>query len=221
MTLIVPEGIVYSHMKIWVIRYAYGAWWTTFKKTAKLKYGLDLSDEECKHHRERFFELYHDLPKWHEKYKQMARKLGKVIAPNGRERRLPNIYSIDETQVQAAEREAINSPIQGFASDITLSAAVDIYNKYIKGKPYGNEIEIIITVHDAIFFEIDEDKLHKWIPILKKELEDVTRLKEWYNVDFNVPLVSDIELGRHWGDMIELTEEDYKDLSRIKLEDLK
>jgi len=198
--------------------YAYGAWWTTFQRTAKMKYGLDLTDEECKHHRERFFELYHDLPKWHEKYKYMAQQLGKVIAPHGRERRLPGIYSVDNHMIQAAEREAINSPVQGFASDITLSAAVDFYNKYIKGTPYGNEIEILITVHDAIFFEVDKDKFKKWIPIIKKEMEDLERLKEWYNVDFSVPLVADVEVGKHWGYVKEIS---LDELEEIEYEDLK
>ena len=185
-----------------------------------MQYGLDLDDEECKHNRERFFELYHDLPKWHTKYKQMAHTLGKVIAPHGRERRLPDIYSVDDKQVQAAEREAINSPVQGFASDITLSAAIDIYNKYIKGKPFGNEIEIIITVHDAIFFEVDEDKVAKWIPIIKAEMEDHTRLKKWYGVDFKVPIVADVAVGKHWGYKVELEEEHYKDLTKLDLDSL-
>jgi len=201
--------------------YAYGAWWTTFKKTAKMRYGLDLSDEECKHNRERFFELYAELPNWHSKYKQMALMLGKVVSPNGRERRLPNIYSIDDSQAQAAEREAINSPVQGFASDITLSSAVDIYNKYIKDKPLEYEIEIIITVHDAIFFEIDEDKLDKWIPIIKKEMEDKNRLKDWYGVDFTLPIIADIAIGKHWGYNQELTIEEIKNIKDFDLTQLK
>lgn len=201
--------------------YAYGAWWTTFQRVAKMRYGLDLSDDECKHNRERFFELYSGLPNWHSRYKQMATMLGKVISPNGRERRLPDIYSVDDTQCQAAEREAINSPVQGFASDITLSSAIDIYNKYIKGTPIGNEIEIVITVHDAIFFEIDEDKLTKWIPIIKKEMEDKNRLKEWYGVDFTLPIIADIAVGKHWGYSKELNKEDLDDLTKLDLTQLR
>jgi hypothetical protein len=49
-------------------------------------------------------------------------------------------------------------------------------------------------------------------------MEDLERLKEWYNVDFSVPLVADIEVGRHWGYVKEIS---LDELEEIEYEDLK
>ncbi len=180
--------------------YLYGAWWTTYKRSAKQKYGLDLTDEEAMLHREAFFQTYPDLIKWHSDARMMVRKLGKVIYPNGRERRLPDIKSTNKSAVQAAEREAINSPVQGFASDITILSAITIWNKYIKGVPIKDrEISIIATVHDAIMFEVDEDKWKKWARIVKTEMENIERLERVFNVKMSVPLIADCKVGNSWG----------------------
>lgn len=181
--------------------FLYGMGWRKFKVYAWEKYGIRISEAEAKAFRERFFELYHDLPEWHKKMRNTVRKLGYVVSPIGRKRRLPDIHSSDEGIQASAEREAINSPVQGFGSDYVLAAAIEIYFKYILPKdPDFRTIRPVGSVHDAIYYEVRNDKVDYWAPIIKKTFDDASRLKEWF--DYTPPLLipGDLKIGNHWGD---------------------
>ena len=94
--------------------------------------------------------------------------------------------------MSAAERMAVNMTIQGLAADIMKLAMINIYEK-IKNR---DDIKMLIQVHDELVFEIKEDKIDFYIPILKEEME------KSYLLPNNVPLIADIEIGNNWGELI-------------------
>lgn len=184
--------------------FVYGMWWKTFKQYAFQNYGVTFTDEEAEAVRDAYFKLYHGLPAWHKRYIRMAHKLGYVRYPDGTKRRLPDIHSPDDKARKEAEKQAINSPVQGFASNICLFAGVRL------GKMIDwDECTMNLSMHDALCFEIDEDKLDKWLPIIKKEMEDVKPLKEVFGVDLTIPIKVDIDVGKYWGEGKEWTGEKF------------
>lgn len=181
--------------------FLYGMGWKKFKQYAWEKYGIKLTDAEAKHYRERFFQLYSGLPAWHNRMRKIVRALGYVVSPIGRKRRLPDIYSVDGDLQAAAEREAINSPVQGFGSDYVLAAFIEIVLENILPQDPGFEtIRPVGAVHDAAYFEIRNDRLDYWPARIKKIFDDPTRLKKWFGYIPPVAITGDCKIGTHWGD---------------------
>lgn len=182
--------------------FVYGMGWKKFKIYAWEKYGIRLTDAEAKLYRKRFFDKYSDLLDWHARMRRIVNAAGYVISPIGRKRRLPNIYSVDDGMKAAAEREAINSPVQGLGSDIVLAAFIDLI-LYILPKYDPNWKEYLRpvgAVHDAQYWEIRNDKLLEIAPILQEAMSDMSRLKRWFGYELPVPMRGDIKVGTHWGD---------------------
>jgi DNA polymerase-1 len=174
--------------------FLYGMWWKTFKQYAFQNYGVRFSDEEAEQSRETYFDKYYGLIPWHKRQIRMAEKLGYVRYPDGTKRRLPDIYSTDKMVRKEAEHQAINSPVQGFASNICLLSAV-ILDKYFLD---WDECKLVLTVHDALFFEVDEKKINKWLPIIKSTMENVEYVKEVLGVELTIPIKVDVKVGRYW-----------------------
>lgn len=172
--------------------FLFGMYPKKFQKYAKVNYGLDFSLSECEVYRERFFSLYPGLVRWHERQKRMVREYQRVTSPLGRVRHLPDIMSPDNAVRMEAERQAINSPVQSCASDIVLYAGVKL-------APLMNPREICMVMfnHDAIGFEVREEKVDYWAPIIKETMENLP-LKKTFGFDCTVPIVSDVEWGSHW-----------------------
>ena len=174
--------------------FLYGMWWRTFKQYAFQNYGVKFTDTEAEEARDKFFRMYYGLLPWHKRQINFANKMGYVRYPDGTIRRLPDIYSTDKMVRKEAEKQAINSPVQGFASNICLLSAIAL-DKLID----WDECRMVLSVHDALMFEIKEDKVHKWLPIIKKTMEDVERIEEVFGVTLTVPIKVDISVGRYWG----------------------
>jgi DNA polymerase-1 len=121
---------------------------------------------------------------------------------------LPDIYSPDQGVRAEAERQAINSPVQGFASDMALFAMTIINRKF---RERGIAGRCIGLVHDAINFEIRNDHMHLALPIIKDTMEDVAALRRTFGVVVDVPIVADLKAGQHWGDSVELSDDDVYD----------
>src|SRR5690606_18920584 len=115
-----------------------------------------------------------------------------VRTPLGRIRRLPEINSPEGGLRAEAERQAINAPVQSFASDIALMSLVELNKKMPKDK-----FQIVGSVHDALLFEIRDDFLEEALPVIKKVMESPPLLKS-FRIRIPIPLVVDIEVG-DWG----------------------
>jgi DNA polymerase-1 len=184
--------------------FLYGMGWRKFIETAWSTYQVRVTEAEARAFRTAFFDQFPKLPPWHAKQRRLATKYGRVESPIGRVRHLPDVQSpLDEVRSEA-ERQAINSPVQGFASDMALLSLV------LCGKAFrdnGLQAHPIGTVHDAVNFEIHDDDLHRALPIIKDTMENLP-LERLFGVRLDVPIVADIKVGRHWGGAKEIAPAD-------------
>lgn len=172
--------------------FLYGMYPKKFQTYAKTNYGIDFSMSECEVYRERFFNLYPGLVSWHNRQKRTVHLHKSVTSPLGRVRHLPDIDSPDRSVSMEAERQAINSPVQGTASDMTLYAMVQI-EKLLR----PHEAAMVMTLHDGIGFEIKEDRVDYYEPRIKEIMETLP-LKRTFGLDLSVPIIADVEHGTHW-----------------------
>ena len=184
--------------------FLYGMGWSKFIQTAFSNYGAVFTEEEAKAARRTYFELYPNLLPWHNRQRRLVNEYGRVQSPLGRVRHLPDIYSPDQGVRAEAERQAINSPVQGFASDLAV-LSMTVINERIRQK--GLAARCIGLVHDAINFEIREDAMADTLPIIKDTMEDMSIVRKKFGVHVTVPIISDLQVGRHWGDSKELSPE--------------
>lgn len=181
--------------------FVYGMGWRKFISTAFEKYGAVFTEEEARAVRAAFFDHFSGLQPWHAKQRRLVNEYGRVQSPLGRVRHLPDIYSPDEGVRAEAERQAINSPVQSFASDMAVLSMVEINKKFRKKGIQGHCLGL---VHDAINFEIRDDHVAQALPIIKDTMEDVRPMKKKFGIHLDVPIVSDLKVGRHWGDAREI-----------------
>jgi DNA polymerase-1 len=136
-----------------------------------------------------YFETYKGIRKYMDEIPEVARKQGYVASLFGRRRYFPSINDRNYTVRSRAEREAINMPIQGTASDIVKIAMLRVYEALKKEKL---ETRMIMQVHDELLFETPKDEVKKASEIIKREMEAAATL--------DVPLVVEIGVGDNWKD---------------------
>jgi len=175
--------------------FLYSMWWRKFKVYAKTDYGLDITDEEAQGLREAFFELYPGLVDWHDSTRAFVREKGYVRALHGAVRHLPSINSDEEYIKQECERQAINSPVQRFASDLGLIAMGRLTRD---ADP--EEVRPIMFVHDALVVEVKDEVVDDALGWLKFYMESPP-LKEWFGLTLAVPVVADLARGFNLGEM--------------------
>lgn len=184
--------------------FLYGMGWFKFIQTAWSNYGIRFSEAEAQAARRMFFEQFPALTQWHARQRRLAHKHGRVVSPIGRIRHLPDIESADREVRGEAERQAINSPVQGFASDMALLSMVlldkEFRDRGLRSCPIG-------TVHDAVNFEVPDDEMSVVLPLIKDTMENPP-LRKWFGVDLNVPVIADLKVGNRWGTARELKEEE-------------
>lgn len=182
--------------------FLYGMGWRKFIETAFNNYGAEFSEEEAKGARRTFFDLYPGLPAWHNRQRRLVNEHGRVQSPIGRVRHLPDIFSPEQGVRAEAERQAINSPVQGFASDLAVLSMVAINQKF---RELGINGYCLGLVHDAINFEIRNDDVPRALPIIKDTMEDMSLVRKKFGVHVDIPIIADLKTGSHWGDTNELS----------------
>jgi uracil-DNA glycosylase family 4 len=181
--------------------FLYGMGWMKFIETAFNNYEAMFTEAQARAYRQAYFDLYPDLQRWHERQRRLVRSNGRVQSPIGRVRHLPDIYSPEKGVQAEAERQAINSPVQGFASDMALLSFILITEEL---RRQGIAANCLGLVHDAINFEVRDDHLHRALPIIKTIMEDPEPLRRKFGVNLTIPIIADCKLGRHWGDSVEV-----------------
>ena len=172
--------------------YLYGMSAKTFVEYAK-NYRLNLTLEDSEKLREDFFKAYPRLLVWHEECKEFARQHGYIESPIGRKRWFDNINGYDFKKRSADERQAINSPVQGFGSDLCTSALAEIvFSKELDHTRFN----VLGSVHDAILFEIKDDYVEELVPKLQAIMENPPIVE---GLDVPIPLVADVEVSSCWG----------------------
>lgn len=186
--------------------FLYGMGWMKFIVTAFNNYGVKFSEHEAKAYRQAYFDLYPDLLAWHERQRRLVQANGRVQSPIGRIRHLPDIYSPEQKVRAEAERQAINSPVQGLASDMAL-AGMNLFNQRLRERDLHERVAVLGLVHDAINIEADDEVAGEAMVLLKESMEDMDNMRRLFGLQMTVPILADVKVGRHWGDSVELTED--------------
>jgi len=117
-----------------------------------------------------------------------ARKTGVVRTLYGRRRLVPELNSRNGQIRSAAERVAVNLPIQGTAADIMKRAMIDVHRSLADAP----SARMILTVHDELLFEVPEKDAEKTAERVKEAMQGAATLR--------VPLTVDVGIGRNWKD---------------------
>lgn len=175
----------------------YGMGVDTFIVYAKTQYGTIYNKTEATTVKAAFFGTYSKLELWHARRRREARTSGQVRGLLGALRRLPAIHSADRGVQAESERQAINSPIQRVASDVTLMAM----SQFSHGCP--DWLLPLGTIHDSGIIECPEsesDTVASWV----KWCFINPPVKALFGVTFPIPLGADVAVGPDLGSMVEL-----------------
>lgn len=162
-----------------------------FVNYAKKDYGLDLTIPEAEKWIRIWFGKFTTVREYQRRMVDFGRTHGYVESVLGRRRRLPELRSRDGFVRGEAERMAINHPIQSPSSDMVVMAGMEIQNKY---KPDPKEFRPILFVHDELVWEVREDAVDKWVPIIKEEMEHPPFERD-FGFRMRIPLEAEIKVG--------------------------
>jgi DNA polymerase I len=146
-----------------------------------------MSREEAAGFIKRYYELRPALAEYIEEIKKQAREKEYTETLFGRRRPCPEINSNNHMMAQAAERYAVNVPIQGTAADIMKLAMVKL------APELGAATKMLLQIHDELIVETDEDQSEAVAKQMKAAMEQVYEL--------GVPIAVDTSSGKTWGDL--------------------
>jgi DNA polymerase I len=155
-----------------------------------LEQATELSREEASKFIKAYFEKYPGVTKYLNDTKEKARRGGYVETLLGRRRYIPDINSANRQVREAAERMAINMPVQGTSADIIKVAMINLYHEMEK-KHLASKM--LLQVHDELVFEVPDEELD----LMRKLVSDIMESA----VKLNVPVKVDTKVGKNWGEM--------------------
>ena len=150
---------------------------------------LDIPRAEAQQYLDTYFERYTGVKKYIENTKLKAKEDLFVETIMGRRLYLNEINAANGLRRQAAERAAINAPLQGSAADIIKKAMIDI-DKYLSAEM--KEVKMIMQVHDELIFEAPEEIAEETLRLVKKMMEETAKL--------DIPLIADAQIGANWNE---------------------
>jgi DNA polymerase-1 len=151
---------------------------------------LGIGGKEAKAYIDQYFDRYPGVKEYIEGLKETARKDGFVLTIMGRRRFLKDIDSRNKVLREAAERMAINTPIQGSAADLIKLAMIRVDREFLDA---GMEARLILQVHDELIVEAPEREAGRSEQVLTEAMEGVAKL--------SVPLIVSVSRGRNWGEI--------------------
>ena len=147
----------------------------------------DLSRSEAKELIDTYYETYPKLKAYMSAQVDFARDHGYVKTVLDRRRYLKDINSRNAVVRSAAERNAVNAPIQGSAADIIKIAMINIYNKLETG---NYKTKMLLQVHDELVFDVYKPELEDMKTLIKTEMENAFKME--------VPLDVELDTGLNW-----------------------
>jgi DNA polymerase-1 len=150
---------------------------------------VGITRQEAKKVIEDYYNTYKGVRRYMEEVPLRAREHGYVRSIYGRIRPLPGINDRNANIRKAAEREAINMPIQGTASDIVKIAMLKVEEEFTRE---GIEAKLLMQVHDELLVEASADTAEHVAEVLKREMESA--------VSLDVPLIVDVGIADNWMD---------------------
>ena len=152
----------------------YGGGASALRKNYKAE-GIYKSYKDCDSVIDSVKRAYPGIMSFSEKTIKFAEENGYVETMLGYRRLLKDINSKADYLKFSAQRQAINTPVQGTAADVTKMALNRIYDKYITGELDLDDVKIVATIHDEIVFEVRKNSIEKIdniVTILKKCMEE-------------------------------------------------
>ncbi|MEW5785014.1 MAG: DNA polymerase I [Bacillota bacterium] len=155
-----------------------------------LAQSLAVSRQEARQYIESYFDRYTGVKRYVEEMVESARQTGYVATLMNRRRYLPELRSANYGRRGFAERVARNAPIQGSAADIIKLAMLQIDKLIREG---GFKARMLLQIHDDLLFEVDQNELAFFAPVVRREMEEA--------VELSVPLRVDLKWGCNWAEL--------------------
>jgi DNA polymerase-1 len=155
-----------------------------------LEQATEFSREEAGKFIRAYFEKYPGVRRYLDETKAKARRDGYVETLLGRRRYIPDINSGNRQVREAAERMAINMPVQGTSADIIKVAMIDLYREMNERKMKS---KMLLQVHDELVFEVPDGELEEMRRLVCEIMPAAIKL--------DVPLKVDTKVGKNWGEM--------------------
>ena len=152
-----------------------------------LAQNLGIDPQDAQNFIERYFARYPAVAEYIERTKHEAHECGYVETLFGRRLYLPEINATNKLKQAAAERAAVNAPMQGTASDIIKMAMIAVSNWLISGSLKSH---LIMQVHDELILEVPNDEKNLVVQELPKLMANVAQL--------SVPLLAEVGIGQNW-----------------------
>ncbi|MGM0767799.1 MAG: DNA polymerase I [Pseudomonadota bacterium] len=149
---------------------------------------LDVGRNQAQEYIDRYFERYPGVLRYMDNIRKQAHDDGYVETLFGRRLYLPEINARNKQMQQAAERTAINAPMQGTAADIIKRAMVEVENWLLKD--HADDARMVMQVHDELILEVREDAVEKIRKGLEKRMSAAASL--------DVPLLVEAGVGNNW-----------------------
>ena len=150
---------------------------------------LNIGRNQAQEYMNLYFERYPGVQQYMQTIKSTAAELGYVETLFGRRLYLPQINARNAMQRMAAERTAINAPMQGTAADIIKKAMISV-DQYLQDNKAHTGAKIIMQVHDELVLEVPNDEMDNIQQELTSRMEGAATLK--------IPLIVDIGSGENW-----------------------
>ncbi|ONM46891.1 DNA polymerase I [Nocardia donostiensis] len=148
---------------------------------------LRISTQEAKEQMEIYFSRFGGIRDYLHEVVEQARKVGYTQTLFGRRRYLPDLDHSNRQRREAAERMALNAPIQGTAADIIKVAMINVHNAV---REAGLRSRMLLQIHDELVFEVAEGE--------REALESLAREQMSSAIDLSVPLDVSVGTGRSW-----------------------
>lgn len=150
---------------------------------------LGISQKDAQHYMDIYFERFPGVQDYMDRTRREAGEHGYVATIYGRRLYLPEIHARNHQRRKAAERAAINAPMQGSAADIMKKAMLDVAD-WLAANVQNDDVYLTMQVHDELVFEIRESELDYYVAELSRVMEQAVKL--------DVPLVAEAGVGENW-----------------------
>jgi DNA polymerase-1 len=152
-----------------------------------LQQRLNIPRSEANELIDSYFDKYPGVRKYIDETIEFAREHGYVVTRTGRRRYLRDINSRSRSLASAAERLAMNSPIQGTAADILKLAMINVHRELTAGQ---FKTKMLLTVHDEIVFDLHKSEQQQVMPVIQQAMTTT--------IEMSVPIVVEMGVGENW-----------------------
>ena len=162
---------------------------------------LSITQNDAQEFIDKYFLRYPRVKDFMDDAIRQCREKGFVTTLLNRRRYIPEINSPNESMKQFAQRQAINTPVQGSAADLMKLAMIDIHRELNERKLAS---QILITVHDELVLDVPDEEKQEIVELLRERMEHPSVLPEATQMELSVPIKVSVKTGANWLEMKEI-----------------